>query len=112
LAKLAGMSDPQTPVLDDAEQSPVATPIRYVSWVHFGDPGWRPSVPGEPIGKVAVAWALHFDGERVERKRGESVRAASDDPWWMCAQQYRERTGEWSATGGASNGTIVSFWVA
>jgi hypothetical protein len=104
------MTDPQSPVLDD-EQSPAAAPIKYVEWVHFGDPGWRPAVPGSPVGAVSVAWALHFDGERVERNRGEHAREQPDDPWWMRAQQYRDRITSWQATGGATDGTVVSFWV-
>lgn len=102
------MTDPQSPVLDD-EQSPAADPIRYVSWVHFGEPGWR-QVEG-PAGAVSIAWALHFDGERVERNRGENARGNTDDPWWMRAQQYRKRVTSWQASGGASDGTVVSFWV-
>lgn len=102
------MADPQTSVLDD-EQSSATDPVKYVEWVHFGDPGWKPG------GAVTVAWALHLDGERVERKRGEAVRSVhsqtSDDPWWTRAQQYRERITSWQVSGGAMEGTVVSFWV-
>lgn len=104
------MSDPQTPVLE-AANPPAPDPVRYVSWVHFGDPGWRQAEPGVPAGSIAVAWALHLDGERVERNRGENVRGKPDDPWWTRVQAYRDRVTSWQASGGATDGTVVSFWV-
>lgn len=126
-ATLPGHFGPNPDGSYPAEQSPVIDPVRYVSWVHFGDPGWREPEPGVPSGNVTIAWALHFDGERVERKRGEVVRDPRDpkgshaplpqgveagDPWWMRAKEYRERMTSWRASGGAMDGTVVSFWVA
>lgn len=111
------MADSQTPTLGDPREQVIATdPISYVEWVHFGDPGWQAAQP--PSGAVTVAWALYFDGVRVPRERGE-VRSQGGayldeslpgDPWWMRAKEYRTRLASWQATGGAYDGTVVSFW--